>query len=100
MWAGEIAELTREIVEWADSAFPKRTPQSAFLKFFGEIGELVDNPSNPDEYADICIMLFDLANMHGVDIAQAIKTKMNINRSRTWVTTALGTWRHEGPHDG
>lgn len=92
---GEIAQLTEDIVNWADEVFPTRTPQSAFLKFFGEIGELIDNPSNPDEYADICIMLFDLANMHGVDIAQAIRAKMITNKKRSWEKTGLGTWRHK-----
>lgn len=90
----EIKTLTKNIVEWADSVFPDRKPEAALLKLFEEVGELVKNPRSPGEYADICIMLFDLANMHKVDLAQAIKDKMKINRNRAWVRTLTGTMQH------
>lgn len=93
--AGEIELLSNGIVEWADKVFPDRTPSSAFLKFFREIGELIDDPTKADEYADICIMLFDLAKMHGVDLAAAIRDKMKVNRGRTWAKGAFGTYQHE-----
>lgn len=91
-----IESLTKEIVGWADEVFPDRPPTSALLKLFEEVGELVKDPSDGSEYADICIMLFDLANMHGVDITAAIKKKMAINKARTWGLTASGTLRHLG----
>jgi NTP pyrophosphatase (non-canonical NTP hydrolase) len=92
---GNIDELTQEIVEWADQVFPDRTNSSALLKLFEEVGELVKDPHSPGEYADICIMVFDLAHMHGVDLASAIKEKMQINKARTWRVTATGTLQHE-----
>ena len=91
----DIADLTEGIVKWADEAFPDRQPSSAMLKLFEEIGELVRDPSNASEYADICIMLFDLANMHGVDLTQAICDKMLVNKSRRWKQTASGTMQHD-----
>lgn len=90
----EIRKLTEEIVQWADSVFPDRQPQSAIIKLFEEIGEMVRNPSDPGEYADICIMLFDLAHMHGVDLAQAIRAKMIVNRNRNWAKSKIGTLQH------
>ena len=93
----EIAQLTREVVEWADSVFPDRGPESALLKLFEETGELVKDPRAAGEYADICIMIFDLAHMHGVDLAQAIRDKLALNRSRTWMKTATGTLQHMEP---
>ena len=95
--AGEIEELTREVVQWADSAFPGRKPQSALLKLFEETGELVKDPSDASEYADIFIMLLDLANMHGVDVVKAIRDKLALNRQRVWVKTATGTLQHVTP---
>lgn len=92
--AGDIQTLTNEIVTWADSVFPDRQPQSALLKLFEETGELVRDPSSAGEYADICIMVFDLANMHGVDLAQAIREKLEINRARVWNRTSTGTLQH------
>jgi len=91
----EIKKLTKSIVEWADSVFPDRKPEAALLKLFEEVGELVKNPRSPGEYADICIMLFDLADMHKIDLAQAIKDKMEVNRSRQWVVTKTGTMQHK-----
>lgn len=89
-----IEQLTVRIIAWADRVFPQRTQQSALLKMYEEIGELVKNPKSPDEYADICIMLFDLANMNGVNVAQAIEHKMFVNEHRAWRETETGTMQH------
>lgn len=91
----EIKALTDDIVQWADEVFPNRRPASALLKLFEEVGELVRNPDSPGEYADICIMLFDLANMHNIDLASAIREKMDINRNRVWTVTRNGTMQHD-----
>ena len=91
----EIRLLTDEIVEWADSVFPNRTPQSALLKLFEEIGELVKDPADGGEYADIMIMMFDLANMHRIDLAAEVRAKIEINRSRVWAKSKTGTLQHK-----
>ena len=91
----DIKSLTKDIVDWADSVFPDREPASALLKLFEEVGELVRNPDSPGEYADICIMLFDLADMHKVDLSKAIVEKMQINKDRNWTVTKNGTMQHE-----
>ena len=91
----EIRQLTDQIVQWADSVFPDRKPESALLKLFEEVGELVRDPANPGEYADICIMVFDLANMHGIDLAAAIRQKIEVNRNRVWRKTQTGTLQHD-----
>ena len=90
----DIEQLTDRITSWADKVFPQRTQQSALLKMYEEIGELVKNPKSPDEYADICIMLFDLAKMNGVNVAQAIEHKMYVNEHRIWRETETGTMQH------
>lgn len=92
----EIRQLTEQIVQWADSVFPDRKPESALLKLFEETGELVRDPTAAGEYADICIMVFDLAHMHGIDLAAAIREKLEINKHRDWVKTKTGTLQHFG----
>jgi NTP pyrophosphatase (non-canonical NTP hydrolase) len=92
----EIKELTNEIVVWADEVFPDRDETSALLKLFEEVGELVRDPSQPGEYADICIMIFDLAHMHDIDLSAAIREKIEINKRRSWTKTATGTLQHTG----
>lgn len=92
----EINQLTTDIITWADSVFPQRTSESALLKLFEEVGELVKDPRDPGEYADICIMIFDLAKMNGVeDLAQAIRDKLAVNKQRVWKRTLTGTLQHD-----
>ena len=91
----DLTELTREVVDWADNAIPERTAASALIKMFEEIGELTKDLRSPGEYADVMIMLLDLAHMHEVDIGQAVRDKMAVNRSRTWAITETGTYQHE-----
>lgn len=87
-------ELQLDIADWADGVLPNRSPQTALLKMFEEVGELVRSPSSPGEYADILIMLIDLARMHGIDLLEATRTKMKINRGREWAVTSMGTLQH------
>ena len=91
----EIKSLTYEVVSWANETIPERTVSSALIKMFEEIGELTKDLRSPGEYADVMIMLLDLANMHDVDIAQAVWDKMAVNRSRKWTVTETGTYQHE-----
>lgn len=92
----EIRELQNLIGTWADEVFPDRTIQSAALKLYEEIGEMLRNPSSEDEHADIYIMMFDLSRMYGIDIASAVRRKMARNRMRSWHRTETGTLQHSG----
>ncbi len=95
----EIKALQQEIGDWADSVFPNRTIQSAALKLYEEIGEMLRDPSNEDEHADIYIMMFDLSRMYGIDVAGAVRRKMMRNKRRKWEKTATGTLQHTGEDD-
>jgi len=90
----EIRELQNLIGRWADDVFPDRTIQSAALKLYEEIGEMLRNPSSEDEHADIYIMMFDLSRMYNIDIAEAVRRKMARNRLRQWGKTETGTLQH------
>jgi hypothetical protein len=90
----EIKQLQDLIGEWADEVFPDRTIQSAALKLYEEIGEMLRDPSNADEHADIYIMMFDLSRMYNVDISAAVRRKMARNRLRQWGKTETGTLQH------
>ena len=88
------------VVQWANNAMPDRTPTHALLKFYEEMGELVRDPKDPEEYADLLIMLVDLAAMHGVtDLGAAVKAKMKINANRKWEQTPTGTMQHTNEQD-
>lgn len=95
----EIRELQDLIGQWADEVFPDRTIQSAALKLYEEIGEMLRDPSNADEHADIYIMMFDLSRMYNVDIGASVRRKMARNRLRDWKKTETGTLQHTNTCD-
>lgn len=88
-----ITESQRMIAEWADAVYPNRTPEHALTKMMlHEIPELLQGGVNdPLEFADVAILLFDIAHLKGIDIGKAIADKMKINKQRIW-----GIDRHTG----
>lgn len=79
-----VETLQERIAEWADRVYPTRTPEVAFAKMVGEVGEILANPEDPLEWADVAILLLDAAKLRGIDIVQASHMKMEINEKRTW----------------
>jgi NTP pyrophosphatase (non-canonical NTP hydrolase) len=84
------------IAEWADQVVPCRTPMSTVSKLLEEIGELVasDRMNDPQELADVAILVLDLFNLQGVDMAQAVRDKMEINQARHWIVADNGAAKH------
>lgn len=73
------------IVNWADEVFPDRTITNAITKLMlHEIPEYMLKQDDPLELADIGILLYDIANLAGIDLEEAIRTKMAINKQRVW----------------
>lgn len=81
-----IAEIQKDITDWANRTFPDRTYQGTFNKLvFEEIPELINGGvHDPMEYADILILVLDLAYLVGVDAEKAVTKKMAINKARVW----------------
>lgn len=96
----DIKTIQDEISAWADEAFPDRPMQSALLKLYEEIGEMVRDIRNPSEHADVYILMLDISKMAGVDVEDAILRKLSVNRSRTWKRTNNGTMQHLQEDDG
>lgn len=77
--------LQERIARWADQVYPHRTTEVAFAKMMGEIGEVLLNPDDPLEWADVLILLVDAAKLRGIHILSAAHAKMSINEQRQWV---------------
>ena len=81
-----IQDAQRAITQWADKQFPNRKPEHTLMKLvLQEVGEYYSNPGSPGEFADMLILLFDLASMHDINIAKALEDKMMVNVRRHWV---------------
>ncbi len=95
--ASSVRDVQERIKKWADSIYPDRTAHSALVKLvLEEIPELLGGGlDRPEEYADTLILLFDIAQMKGIDVLQAVNDKMDINEKRTWeINKETGLMRH------
>ena len=86
--ADPISELQMSIATWANEIIPDRTAHNAIVKLMvHELPELLNGGlDDPLEYADIAILVFDIAYLQGINIGKAIRDKMEINRDRKWET--------------
>lgn len=91
-----IRQLQNEIAQWADQLNPDRTALSVIAKMLEELGELIASrrQDDPNELADVFILALDLAHIKNVDITQAVRTKMQINRQRQWRIADNGAMSH------
>lgn len=93
-----LNQCQNHIVSWANGAFPNRTPKDVLLKLYEEIGELVKNPADSSESADVMILLLDFLHFYeisGDDLARAIFQKMEVNKHREWrVDQRTGIMQH------
>lgn len=96
----DIEQMQREIAEWADTIIPDRTPHDATVKLMlEEIPEFCLNPT-PGEFADLVILIFDIAHLMNINIHDAVRTKMAQNRARKWEVNERGQISHIGDDDG
>lgn len=91
-----VRELQTEIKEWADSVFPTRTAYGALCKLMlEEIPEFALAVNDPGEYADLVILVLDIATLNGIDVESAVRDKMQKNRARTWsINETTGLMKH------
>jgi NTP pyrophosphatase (non-canonical NTP hydrolase) len=98
-----LFELQNDVVWWADSIAPNRSPKDAVVKLVSEASELLDavlNRGNVEsELGDCLILLLDLANMYNIDLIEAGRIKMEINKRRSW-RSEDGVIRRNGKTNG
>lgn len=96
-----VYQVQREVVEWADKAIGAgRTYADAISKMvMEEIPELLLDPESPLEWADVAIILLDLAHLAGIDPVAAIRHKLDVNRQRGEFKRdrKTGLFRHQRP---
>lgn len=84
---GYVQAINRAV---ADRLYPKRTFASMMLKMYSEIGEVVDNPDDPEELADVLIMVLDRMDIIGANAGSEILKKVNKNvNERSWALNPI-----------
>lgn len=91
-----VRTLQHEIAAWIEPINPSRTPYSTIAKILEELGELIasERMSDPLELADVAILVLDLFHLQRVDLAEAVRAKLDINRQRTWRIADSGAMSH------
>lgn len=94
-WA-DVRRIQQEVKDWADRVYPTRTAHGALTKLMlEEIPEFALNQHDPGEYADLVILVLDIATLNGIDVATAVRDKMMKNWNRDWrVDPETGLMRH------
>lgn len=96
----EMRRTADEIMMWADTIMPDRTPADAIKKLsMEEVPELwrsikETGKVDPGEIADVLILALDICAMSDIDPHEAVKNKMAINHRRTW-KFEYGVLQHE-----
>lgn len=93
----DIREIREYIVEWCDEVYPERTVEQMTSKLLEEFKELAERPLDAWEFADVFIILLDLADELGFDLAKLAYHKMAINRRRSWKIDHTGVLQHVEP---
>lgn len=82
----DLREMNADIQAWLREVYPDRNLDQVIKKLHEEIDELKERPLDGWEVADVMILLLDLCDMAGFDIAKLVKHKMDTNRKRQWQT--------------
>lgn len=76
--------LAREIRAWQAKTFLYATPTSIAEHLRREAEELVAEPSDPEEIADVFHLLVAAAEANGYDLVDVVATKFVVNLNRDW----------------
>ena len=79
-----IDSVIREVNEWQAVTFPRATPASVVEHLRREVQELVNDPTDTAELADVVFLAVGLAYELGVDLKTIVADKLAVNRARQW----------------
>lgn len=94
-----LRDMQDDVEQWLDGIIPKRTTRSVLIKLEEERQELLETLSDvksldPLEFADLLIVVLDLASLNCIDVQSAFKKKMLINKTRKWEVDENGCAQH------
>lgn len=87
--------IVEETQDWQRATFPHATPLSVATHLLREAHELRDHPTDAEEIADVVILAIAAAGANGINLAGAVRAKLEKNKARTWgVPDADGVVEH------
>lgn len=73
-----------EVGEWGTQTFGNSTDHAKLTHLRKELDELLADPGNGEEMADMVMILSHLAYTYDIDLMAEIRRKLEICRARTW----------------
>lgn len=93
-----LDQVLREVVAWQTVTFPHATPASVVEHLRREVAELVNDPTDTSELADVVFLAVALAHELGIGVdglTRIVANKLAINRRRTWMAPdGMGVVEH------
>lgn len=77
-------KLQTEIGKWSCKTFPKSTQASVIAHIKDEVEKELIEDCDPEELADVAILLFGLAHRRGINLLDEIMAKFQKNKKRKW----------------
>lgn len=77
-----LAHEMADAATWSRGVFTKSGIPHYTSQLVEEASEVAENPSDASEIADVLIVIAGLADLVGVNLALAVRDKMDINRTR------------------
>lgn len=92
----DISDLQKATGEWAESQFPRSTPESVIAHFREEASEFAE-AGDPEEAADCLLLLCHFAHKRGFSLLDEAAKKLRKNKLRKWATepNSEGYFKHE-----
>lgn len=96
---GSLIELQKQVGDWQVATFPGQTVQGKIKHLIKEANELLDDPSDEVEMADVLILLIGIAKLQGVTVEHLVEVawaKFERAKKRKWPTMpdADGVFHH------
>jgi hypothetical protein len=79
---------------WVKETFPGETADGVMKHLLEEWQEFLSSPTDPDEIADVFLLLQCWCSHHGINLQTAAQAKFDKCKARKWVKTERG-FRHE-----
>lgn len=76
--------LFHDVNVWQAATFPRATPASVVEHLRREVAELIADPTDTSELADVVFLAIGLAYELNVDLSAIVADKLAVNKGRIW----------------
>jgi hypothetical protein len=86
-WQNALSDLQDRVIEFQREKFPNQTLDAKLEHLRREVVELIENPRDRSEWADVFLLFLGSANKAGLSAPELIAIaheKITINENRKW----------------